>query len=156
MSKEKAVQQDASAMYALHPIAKTFLYITGFIILVRCDLWISLCVLIIATLMLFPMVLLKKLKDCLSKQNLATLNLQLQRWYQQHVVGQSDNKAVTVKKPLVATRCQHKHVHPQTNTTTPAVTTDFTPILPVLNEVKDESFADIWKDYPVIEIALDD
>lgn len=90
MSKQKASQQDKA--YSLHLIAKTFLYIAGFIVLVRCDLWISLSVLIIAALMLFPAILIKKAKYFLRKENLEVITKQLQHWYEQNVNAKPSQK----------------------------------------------------------------
>lgn len=134
MLKEKASQQDKA--YSPHPIAKTFLYIAGFIVLVRCDLWISLSVLIIAALVLFPAILIKKAKHFLRKDNLETITKQLQHWYEQNVNAKPDQQKATITCCCTCQKSSKKDLIVNKELISPTLPADI---------FKEETFDEIWQ-----------
>ncbi len=147
MSKQKALQQDKA--YSLHPIAKTFLYIAGFIVLVRCELWISLSVLIIAALVLFPAILIKKAKYFLRKDNLETITKQLQHWYEDNVNAKPNKQKTTITCCCTCHKSSKKNAVVNKGVIPPILSAEI---------FKEETFDEIWQDCsnnPKQEIELD-
>jgi len=92
-TKEKKPQDDS---IRLNQIVKVFLFIIGFSIIMRSDLWVSLCMLMVVGGYLIRAFLLKIAKNGF---DIAKAKAFVRKWYEQNVVNKKDGKDDVKKVP---------------------------------------------------------
>jgi uncharacterized MAPEG superfamily protein len=66
MSEEKKVRERATNWRL---IARVFLFIAGFNVVIRSDMWVSLCILMVVCIQLLPLLWVKKIRAYFSEKN---------------------------------------------------------------------------------------
>jgi len=94
--KEEKTSQDDSIK--LNQIVKVFIFIIGFSLIMRSDLWVSMCALVVVGGYLIRAFLLKQAKNGINIARAREIALQ---WYQQNIMNKSekDNKDAVKKAP---------------------------------------------------------
>ena len=67
MSQEEKKGREHATNWRL--IARVFLYIVGFNIVIRSDMWVSMCILMVVCIQLLPLLWAKKIREFFSEKN---------------------------------------------------------------------------------------
>lgn len=143
MAKGKNEQENLAEKSEGYSIAKIFLYIVGFIILVQSEMWICIVVLMAVGFYLLQMGLFKKLRGIMGQSNLPQLittaySLAKQK-QKQSAVNQvpNDQHHAEVHKVQEIQKTKKRHA---------VVYIDTDVVMPF--DFEEDSFEDIWKDCP--------
>lgn len=130
-------------------IARVFLFIVGFNIVVRSDMWVSLCILVMVCIQLFPLLWVKKIRGYFSEENRRVIadkvKAVMRRWYAKRGNAQALENTPSFCVNIIVepvTRHHQADKYPPSGGKAAAI--------PAPDDMSDDArFEDVWRDSDV-------